>query len=231
MIIKRESPRILEAIIHHYSVSFSVHNIEADILLDFTRFIPKQLENASLKRKAEFLVGRYCAAQALRSLGKSNSIHVGINPDRSPAWPEGIVGSITHTNNFAFAAVERRDMCRGIGIDTENIIDEESENIKHSILTEKELSLRTKTELEECAFLTLIFSAKESIFKCFNPIIKKYFGFQDVEIVKIGRVNRKFHFRLVSSLNSEFVKGFRYYGRFEISKDYIHTAVELPNSL
>src|ERR1700716_1803425 len=66
--------------------------------------LPQPLRHAVPNRQREFLAGRLCAAQALRCLG-ADSTHVGMAGDRAPVWPDGVVGSITHSGGFAAAAV------------------------------------------------------------------------------------------------------------------------------
>ena len=47
---------------------------------------------------------------------------IGWNADRSPIWPEGVVGCITHTRDYCAAVVARTDgphALRGIGVDIE----------------------------------------------------------------------------------------------------------------
>src|SRR5437763_335927 len=65
------------------------------------------------KRRAEFATGRVCARQALERLG----VAVGPllpHPDRSPAWPPGIVGSISHTDGYCAVAVAEATRALGI---------------------------------------------------------------------------------------------------------------------
>jgi 4'-phosphopantetheinyl transferase EntD len=75
---------------------------------------------AGEQRRAEFAAGRDCARRALRRLGWPDSdVAVGRNDDGSPRWPVSIVGSITHTDRYAAAAVARRADLVAIGIDAE----------------------------------------------------------------------------------------------------------------
>src|ERR1700720_1454604 len=84
--------------------------------------LPQSLRHATQKRQREFLAGRWCAKQALQCLG-AGSTHVAIAEDRAPIWPGGVVGSITHTGDFAAAAVAWAADVAALGIDSEQIID------------------------------------------------------------------------------------------------------------
>src|ERR1700738_5557121 len=84
--------------------------------------LPQALRHATQKRQREFLAGRRCAKQALQGLG-AGSTHVAMAEDRAPIRPGGVVGSITHTGDFAAAAVAWAADIAGLGIDSEQIID------------------------------------------------------------------------------------------------------------
>jgi 4'-phosphopantetheinyl transferase EntD len=73
-------------------------------------------------RRLEFLSGRRCARKALVALGREPS-DIPVAVDRGPQWPEGIVGSITHTlgrgGGWASAAVGLVARVSALGIDME----------------------------------------------------------------------------------------------------------------
>src|SRR5258707_9342490 len=60
------------------------------------------LGRAQPKRAREFAAGRQCARQALERFGLTGW-DLAVRPDRSPAWPEEFVGSISHTTGFCGA--------------------------------------------------------------------------------------------------------------------------------
>ena len=140
----------------------------------------KAVESAVASRQAEFGAGRACARRALADLGVSvGSITVG--PHREPQWPEQIAGSITHTKDAVVAAVARRSDIAGLGIDIEGreAVDPE---LRHRIATPAELSVMPSDPLEARRFLSWLFSAKESFYKCWFPLNGERPGFHDVEI-------------------------------------------------
>jgi 4'-phosphopantetheinyl transferase EntD len=79
--------------------------------------LPQALRHAIQKRQREFLAGRWCAKQALQCLG-AGSTDVAMAEDRAPIWPDGVVGSITHTGDFAAAAVAWAADIAALGIDS-----------------------------------------------------------------------------------------------------------------
>ncbi|WP_158300908.1 4'-phosphopantetheinyl transferase [Chromobacterium sp. ATCC 53434] len=88
--------------------------------------LPPSLSGAVARRKAAYLAGRYCAMQALSQAGHPLPCELPIGEDRSPVWPAGLVGSITHTEGLAAAVVASAGDARGLGIDAERIIGEQT---------------------------------------------------------------------------------------------------------
>src|SRR6185503_18375584 len=91
-----------------------------------TAFIPLPLElkEAVPKRQAQFRAGRYCAMLAIQALHGGSPMLVGRDANGAPLWPEGVVGSITHTDDVAAAAVASAADVLSLGIDTERIMSE-----------------------------------------------------------------------------------------------------------
>ena len=134
-------------------------------------------EAARQKRITEFATGRRCAETLLKRLG--NSEQVWVNPDRSPAWPAGFVGSISHSNSWTWATVGRNTDVRSIGIDTEKVVSGETrEEISQDIASKPEWNIADQIGLSAEQTFTLVFSAKEAFYKCCYPLTKQYFGFE-----------------------------------------------------
>lgn len=148
--------------------------------------VPERLASAVPKRRAEFLAGRLCASAALRQCGCQEFVEVPGGDARAPVWPAGFVGSITHTLGFAAAVVVARERAQGVGLDVERIMAPATyERIGAMILTAREREALTPAAAnrgwQREALATLIFSAKESLYKCLHPLTGVYLGFQDVE--------------------------------------------------
>ena len=136
------------------------------------------MQNAVQKRRQEFGAGRGCARTALARLGFAD-VAIEKQKDGSPLWPEGAVGSISHSSLWSGAAVARKDQIRGIGLDIETV-DRVGQRLERMILT-----------LDEAAWMTrqprglwrqwraTIFSAKEAIYKCLHPLYAERIGFMD----------------------------------------------------
>lgn len=189
--------------------------------------LPERLSTAVTKRKAEFVAGRYCVQLALKRMGEDSGQAIGISEKRAPLWPEGLIGSITHSKGFASAALASAQWIRGIGIDSERLIAEKTaNNVASHIL------IPTETYEKNCGlvssarqYLTLIFSAKESIFKCLFPLVEQYFDFRDAEISLNPQDPGKFRFRLRKHLTGEFRDGYIGAGQYTLAGNFVHTAV------
>ena len=123
----------------------------------------RQIAGASQLRIQDFSAGRHCARRALAHLGFSN-YPLMINEDRTPNWPSGVVGSISHTEGFAAAVVAQDKTCRSVGIDVEKL-GRITQDLWSQICSEKEMNWLAAIREPEAAALaaSVIFSAKEGL--------------------------------------------------------------------
>ena len=130
-------------------------------------------------RRREFATGRMLARQALAALGvPATALPRG--PSGVPCWPDGFVGSITHTKSQAAALAARQTEFSGVGIDIE-IVSRVPWAIMSKVTVvaeQRALAAAANPQL----LLALIFSAKEAWFKCQFPLTRAYLGFEDAEI-------------------------------------------------
>ena len=106
---------------------------------------------------------------------------------RRPLWPDGVVGSITHSRRYAIAVVGVRSGLAGMGVDLE-MAGRVTEDIAETVMSPNErdwcqgLSLRGASGSCPPTAYTANFSAKEAVFKAVNPIVGLMVGFREVEI-------------------------------------------------
>jgi 4'-phosphopantetheinyl transferase EntD len=203
----------------------SLHNIEAAFALPLspeTRSrLPQTLRHATQKRQREFLAGRWCAAEALQCLG-AGSTHVAMAKDRAPIWPDGVVGSITHTGDFAAAAVAWAADIAGLGIDSEQILDPAAaRDIADICMVDEATLFKAAHGRSFCEFCTFVFSAKEAVFKCLFPLTRKFLEFSDVRITSFDWNRRYFAWMTVSEHIGM--------GRLSHADGFVHTSVELSS--
>lgn len=192
--------------------------------------LPLSLAGAVRKRQIEFLAGRYCARHALRRCAPEHEASVvASGPFREPLWPAGIVGSITHTGGIASAAVARRVHARSIGLDAEPIVDPRAvASLLESIVRTGELApITLATGWSAAIALTAVFSAKEALFKCLFPEVRRYFDFRDAWLDSFALENGSFRIRLLESLAPSLPAGRTFAGRFTLGAGAVHTAIVL----
>lgn len=178
-------PRVIELIpgvfLSRASVDYSELELEDFAALELT--LPKNLEHAVHKRKIEYLLGRLCLKRCFEAFGEV-PLMIAMGEDRSPIWPSAWVGSISHSKGKIAAVLGRRSSYSGLGIDLESLIENPSSALQLQICSdENELDeLRIGLALSEQEALTLIFSAKESLYKLIFPRYRKFFGFQAARV-------------------------------------------------
>ncbi|MEZ8143883.1 4'-phosphopantetheinyl transferase [Enterovibrio sp. FF113] len=147
--------------------------------------VPNDIQQAVTKRKAEYLAGRVVSKWALERIG-SKSLHVGRDEDRKPIFPIGFSGSISHSQNTAICVVTTNKHIKYVGIDVENTVTSKVANeLKHLIASNHEFSLLRSSGLSINQKVTLIFSAKESLFKAIYPYANQILGFDSSSIISI----------------------------------------------
>ena len=134
----------------------------------------------SPQRLREFTQGRAEARAALGALGAPTG-PLPMGTDRAPIWPPGYVGSISHAGDIAVAAVASRGQIAAVGVDLEPAVPLEPELLSRVCRPEELARLRAVPT--PALHAKLIFSAKESVYKCLAPVLGLFFEFADLEIV------------------------------------------------
>jgi 4'-phosphopantetheinyl transferase EntD len=130
------------------------------------------------KRQREFASGRMAAHRLFDRLGLPRR-PVLADAHRAPIWPADGVVSISHTGRWAAAAYAPKSRATGLGIDIET---------RGRVTARLMKMVLTQTEIERCdhgrdvELATLLFSAKESIYKAVQPLLQGFIGFHEVEI-------------------------------------------------
>jgi len=138
------------------------------------------VDRAVSKRRREFFAGRTAARRALERFGMAAQA-IPIGEMRMPVWPNGVIGTITHTDQWA-AAVVAPARLGGIGIDIEyngrvtpglaarvSALSGDHNPETDAILAQKGISADT-----------VRFSAKEAGFKAYYPATHHFLDFNEV---------------------------------------------------
>lgn len=134
----------------------------------------------SPRRLLEFSAGREHARRALGQLGLKLP-EVGVGPGRAPLWPAGFVGSISHGGDLVVAVAASSTRIRSIGIDLEPDVALDADLV-HRVCRPGEVA-RLPASVALPRWAKLIFSAKESVYKCIAPLTGVFLEFEDVEIL------------------------------------------------
>ena len=136
-------------------------------------------------RRNTFSSGRRVARAVMQEAGLPISA-LPKAADGSVVWPEGLLGSITHTNDWAVAAVAVAEMCeaKSLGIDLERIKPFD-EGVSRMIATPVEMQELALSH-SPAWYATALFSMKESIYKCLASDFGEFIAFQDVEITNLA---------------------------------------------
>ena len=136
------------------------------------------LERAVPKRQCEFSAGRAAARLAMGLPDQP----LPMRPDRTPLWPDGICGSISHSNSACLAVAAPLTLLRGLGLDLEPALPLDRD-LWQTVLTPTEQHfLACLPEADRGLTAKLIFSAKEAAYKAQYPISERLFGFDGFEI-------------------------------------------------
>jgi 4'-phosphopantetheinyl transferase EntD len=148
------------------------------------------------KRRREFTTARACARAALEKLGVP-AVPIPTGERGEPLWPAGVVGSITHCDGYRACAVARSSQIVTLGIDAEPNAPL-PEGLLGDIARSEELPALGLLAREQprVHWDRLLFSAKESIYKAWFPLAKRWLGFDDA-VVRIDRAAGTFSARLL----------------------------------
>ncbi|MFC4588509.1 4'-phosphopantetheinyl transferase family protein [Sphaerisporangium corydalis] len=207
--------------------------VAADLLTDppDAALFPEEelaIIHADDKRRKEFSTARVCAHDALRKLGmRPSPVLPGLRGE--PQWPPGVVGSITHCAGYRGAVVGVSSKVTTIGIDAEP-----NEPLVHGVLDavslpeERESLRRLAARHPRVHWDRMLFSAKESVYKAWFPLTKRWLDFEDV-MISVDPANGSFSAWL--RVTGPRVRGQRisaFGGRWMVDAGLILTAVIVP---
>lgn len=201
---------------------------------------------AHKKRQSAFIFSRLCLLELVKrhfssSLGSSNwnqilSFPKNTTSTRKINWPQKLTGSFTHTGHFVSVALSQRKHIHSLGIDSETIFSEKrAKALLKKVASLEEIKSLTEKGLSYSEAMSVVFSSKESVFKCLNPLLGYFFGFKDIElqfqpdlscrrgefwIEKVGPQFYKKNFNMTTLEKwKQLAKG-----DYQISKPFVHTA-------
>lgn len=190
--------------------------------------IAPETSNFHPQRKEEFILGRYCASKAFELHCGQKLIHLPTGKAREPLWPVNTVGSISHNQHWVGAVVASGSKLLGVGVDFETMGRVKPE-LGSYILNDTDVKSAIGFSSEEIR--TIIFSAKESLYKALYPSVRTFFGFDSAAVTHIDSDKNIFTIKLLTHLSSEFSPSQRsqFTGRFVCDSQTCLTAIEITH--
>lgn len=185
--------------------------------------LPPALDRAVPRRQLDYIAGRRAAARAVQQLRGQPGV-IGRDADGAPVWPRGLVGAISHSGGCAVALAGSGAAHAGLGVDLEQVIPCPSE-IAPLVLDPAEARCLAALPLTPAQALTVVFSAKESLFKALYPTVRRRFGFDAARLLDIGPGHGvlRLSARLLPWRNGEYL-GFRW----TLWQGQVLTAIAVP---
>lgn len=147
-------------------------------------------------RQAQFADARACARNALADLTGHDHADtvIGKGERGMPLFPHGIIGSLTHTTGFRAAVVTRTDTLKSVGLDAE-VAKPLPDGVSNVVLTARDMQQITALQQHvhqhetdpqlfsaEDILETVVFSAKEALYKSWFPLSRVFLDFAQADI-------------------------------------------------
>jgi len=137
-----------------------------------------------ISRQQAFAAGRVLIKRCFVDLSLT---HTMVTQDAygAPIWPNGVTGSVSHTQRAVITAVcfnKHTNNKVSIGIDIEQL-NRVQASIWPTVFTQNERVFLSKTKLpDQIKVATCLFTAKESFYKAQFPLTRQFIEYEDIEV-------------------------------------------------
>ncbi|WP_343553765.1 4'-phosphopantetheinyl transferase superfamily protein [Pantoea sp.] len=184
------------------------------------------LQSAVTKRKAEHLASRWLAQQRMAQLGLPDFV-LRNAPDRSPLWPAGIQGSLSHSRDCVVLVATTESLC--VGVDVEQMMSEETAlETAELLMSAAEKQCLHHQPLTFAHAATLLFSLKESVYKALWPQLHQPMDFVQAEIVDLDLNQGRAQLRLKQDFGKGFDQQTRLQAQFWLTETRVVTLLTHP---
>lgn len=132
-------------------------------------------------RVQEFAAGRQCARRALKEFGIAD-FPLRMAVTRAPIWPEALTGSITHTAGLCAVVVASRQSVGALGLDSEVAGRVGAALWPRICGTAESAWVEALAPEMQPSAVSMIFSAKEAVYKCRFVQSGERLGFHDITV-------------------------------------------------
>ncbi|MFF1407831.1 4'-phosphopantetheinyl transferase [Streptomyces sp. NPDC058294] len=189
---------------------------------------------AVTKRRREFAAVRGCARRAMEKLGVPPQPV--ISGERgAPRWPDGLLGSMTHCDGYCAAALVRATDLASLGIDAEPH-GPLPDGVGRTVFLPAEAARLDRLAGQRPAvhWDRILFSAKESVYKAWFPLTRKWLDFSEADITLHPAPGGESHGTLSATLlvPGPVVDGRRlrvFEGRWTVRDGLVTTSVVVPH--
>ncbi|MFM8535540.1 MAG: 4'-phosphopantetheinyl transferase [Acidimicrobiia bacterium] len=182
-------------------------------------------------RQQEFTAGRNCARQAMRNLGlpaNQAEAPISIGSHREPIFPSGVIGSISHCDDFCAAVAARAgNKLVGLGLDVEvnRPIDGDVASL---IMRPHERYTWESAFWLNASPLTTAFSIKEAFFQAVFLECRRYLDFGDAWLMpSLSDSDGDFSIAMMDPGLKNCLEGLRVIGRCAADAHNVYSFVAL----
>lgn len=179
------------------------------------------IKHAIQKRQGEFAAGRLCAKEGLKKLGIEN-FPILKDDKGAPIWPDGIKGSISHSQGCCAAIVARVEKEESLGLDIEKL-GRLGDDLWEYLFGDEEIKWLKSQGSESQKMATILFAAKESFYKAQYLLSFSWLGFKDV-FIDINKIKKEFTVHLLVDIG-KWSKGSEWIGKYELFEEYVACGV------
>lgn len=173
------------------------------------------------RRRFEFSTGRHLARCAVQELGLDLGV-LPMLPDRRPAWPPGLTGSISHAGGLCVAIVAEASAATAVGADIEQV-DAVGAELDSRIAPPEDWAANADV-LPRQVLRACLFSAREAVYKAYHPATGARLDFHDLTL-RLGAHDGRFTARLVKPGLPSFFGSHEVEGHFGVLHDIVATLV------
>lgn len=124
---------------------------------------------------------RSATLAALAELGVDAAVEPATATSGEPLWPDGLVGSLSHSDDCSLAVVAESSTTGGLGIDLERDV-RVSHAFARRVCSDAEFALIRRWAADPEGWALVVFSAKEAVYKLQFPYSRQVVGLRRVEI-------------------------------------------------
>jgi len=198
--------------------------------------LPAEVCRAVPQRQSEYLAGRLLLRQLQLKLGLSTA-QILPAADRSPQWPAGQQGSLSHSAGQLLAGLSAKSGYR-LGVDLEHWLTlTQYTDLASAILSAAELQWCKQYNLQqqglthwsEPKLLTLIFAAKEALFKALYPDCQVIMEFSAAKVLTVTA--RQILLQLTTDWSMQWCAGSEVWLDYQAETNLVQVVTEVKSRL